>query len=49
MFNEYWFWADRYGWPPSVVDEQPIVTLDRLLEVQLTVEAHRREVAEADG
>lgn len=49
MFLEYWFWADRFNWPPDVVDRQPAVVLDRLREVTLTVEEYRAEQAERDG
>lgn len=49
MFFDYWFWADRFGWPPTVVDEQPAIVLDRLREVTCLVEETRAEEAERDG
>ncbi|MGL5911165.1 MAG: hypothetical protein ACRCZP_14275 [Phycicoccus sp.] len=49
MLHTYWFYADRFGWPPSVVDEQPALILDRLVEVHLVVEEHRREEADRDA
>jgi hypothetical protein len=49
VFTDYWFWADRFNWPPDVVDRQPVVLLDRLREVTLTVEEWRREQADEDG
>lgn len=43
ILADYWFYADRFGWTPQQVDDQPAVILDRLREVHLTVEEHRRE------
>jgi hypothetical protein len=43
----YWFFADRFGWTPAQVDDQPAVILDRLREVTILVEEMRQE--EADG
>lgn len=40
------FCADRWGWPPDVVERQPAVLLDDLINVTLVVEQHRREQAE---
>ena len=40
---DYWFWADRFRWPPSVVDEQPAIVLDRLREVTSLAEEMRQE------
>ena len=48
MFWDYWWFADRFGWTPSQVDEQSAVVLDRLREVSLTVEEWRNEQAEAE-
>lgn len=45
----YWFWADRFHWPPSVVDDQPAIILDRLREVTYLVEEMRQEEADRDG
>jgi hypothetical protein len=49
VFYDYWWYADRYGWPPSVVDEQPVIILERIREIADVVEDHRREQAERDG
>lgn len=49
MFTRYWQFADRYGWPPTVVDDQPWLVMDRLMEITLLVEEVRREQAEADA
>jgi len=43
VFSDYWFWADRFNWPPDVVDRQSAVVLHRLYEVTLAVEEWRRE------
>jgi hypothetical protein len=29
----YFMLAERFGWPPTVVDEQPVVLLDWLLAI----------------
>jgi hypothetical protein len=49
VFLDYWWYADRYGWPPTVVDEQPAIVLERLREVTSLVDDYRAEVAERDG
>jgi hypothetical protein len=49
VFFDYWWWADRFGWPPDVVDRQPTIILDRLREVTQVVEEWRAEQAERDG
>lgn len=49
VFANYWFFADRFGWTPSQVDDQSSVILDRLREVTLTIEEWRVEKAERDG
>lgn len=49
VFTDYWFWADRFGWPPDVVDRQSAVVLRRLYEVTLVVEDWRAEQADRDG
>lgn len=43
-----WFYADRFGWPPTVVAQQPAGRMLRLKQVQLLVEEMRRE-AENDA
>lgn len=43
VFDLEWFFADRYRWPPTVVDEQPALLLDDIRQVALIVEEHRRE------
>jgi uncharacterized protein with von Willebrand factor type A (vWA) domain len=40
-----WFWADRFHWPPQVVDELPLRTFERLKDVTLLVEYVRAEKA----
>jgi hypothetical protein len=40
---EYWFFADRFGWLPSQVDNESAVILERLRDVALTVEEFQRE------
>lgn len=49
VFTDYFFWAERYNWPPDVVDRQPAVVLHRLREVIGVVEEWRADQAERDG
>ena len=44
--GDEFFCADRWGWTPLQVAEQPALLLDDLINVTLAVEAHRREQAE---
>lgn len=46
MLVDYFYAADRFGWPPLVVDEQPALVLDALLNVARGVDAYRQEQAE---
>ena len=43
----YRYWADRFGWPPDVVDRQPAALMRRLALVDQHVGAgiaHRQEM-----
>lgn len=46
VLHDYFWAADLWGWPPTVIDEQPALVMDDLLNVALAVEQHRREQAE---
>ena len=43
---DYFYAADRFGWPPTVVDEQPALVLDALLNVARGIDEYRQEQAE---
>lgn len=46
--GDEFFCADRWGWTPLQVAEQPALMLDDLINVTLIVESHRREQAERE-
>jgi len=46
VLNDYFWAADLWGWPPTVVDEQPALVMDDLIDVAIVVERHRREQSE---
>jgi len=43
VFVDYFFWADRFQWPPDVVDRQPVIVLDRLREITQVVDEWRAD------
>jgi hypothetical protein len=53
---DYAWFAERWGWPPSVVDEQPVWILERLPtiatafdEVKATMQERAAQAAQQQG
>ena len=49
LIGDEFFCADRWGWTPLQVAEQPAILLDDLINVTMIVERHRREQAEQES